>query len=90
MPEVSLFSEDSSAVFDIMAAADNREVPKLLYSRKDAAFALSISIRSLDYLVAAKQLPFRKVGKKILIPHASLVKFSRADHATLSQQTNVT
>lgn len=81
MPEVFNFS----AAVDIMAAADDREVPKLLYSRKDAAFALSISIRSLDYLISNKQLNTRKLGKKIMIPYGELSRFARADHAHLSQ-----
>jgi excisionase family DNA binding protein len=74
-----------SAPVSIMAAADDREISKLLYSRKDAAFALSISIRSLDYLVAAKQLKFRKVGRKILIPASELSRYARADHSCLTQ-----
>lgn len=41
---------------------------------------LSISVRSLDYLVANKQLGTRRLGKKILIPHGELVRFARADH----------
>ncbi len=77
-------------LFDISAAAstDNREVSKLLYSRKDAAFALSISIRSLDYIIAAKELKFRKIGKKILVPAAELARYARMDHANLTQHDN--
>jgi hypothetical protein len=81
MPELFNFS----AVVDIDAAADNREVTKLLYSRRDAAFALSISVRSLDYLIGNKKLSTRKLGKKIMIPHGELVKFARADHSELTK-----
>jgi hypothetical protein len=84
MPEVFNFY-DSSDVLDIQAAADDREVTKMLYSRRDAAFALSISIRSLDYIIAAKQLKFRKIGKKILIPAGELTRYARADHSCLTQ-----
>jgi hypothetical protein len=86
MPEVFNFS----ASVDIMAAADDREVPKLLYSRKDGAFALSISVRSLDYLIANKQLNTRKLGKKIMIPYGELSRFARADHTALTQHPNET
>jgi hypothetical protein len=55
-----------------------------LYSRRDAAFALSISVRSLDYLVAQKRLVFRKIGKRILFAHNELVKFAKADHLELT------
>jgi hypothetical protein len=55
--------------------------PRLLYDRKTASQMLSISIRSLDYLLARKTFQTRKIGKKILITHDSLVRFSRADHS---------
>jgi excisionase family DNA binding protein len=55
-------------------------VEKLLYSRKDAAQALSISIRSLDYLISNGQLPTRRIGKKVLVPAAALRQFARGDH----------
>jgi hypothetical protein len=84
MPEVFSFY-DSSAVLDIQAAADDREVTKMLYSRRDAAFALSISIRSLDYLISNKKLSTRKLGKKIMIPQGELSRFARADHSALTQ-----
>jgi len=31
-------------------------VPRLLYDRKAAAIALSLSVRSIDYLLAKKEL----------------------------------
>jgi excisionase family DNA binding protein len=62
----------------LQAAADDS--PRLLYDRKEAARQLSISVRSLDYLVANRKLSFRRIGKKVLIPYPELVKFSRSDH----------
>jgi hypothetical protein len=53
---------------------------RLLYDRKEAARQLSISVRSLDYLIAGKQLDTRRIGKKVLIPHASLVRYASANH----------
>jgi hypothetical protein len=52
----------------------------MLYSRKDAAHQLSLSVRALDYLIARKALNTRRIGKKVLIPHGELVRFSRQDH----------
>jgi hypothetical protein len=72
-------------VIDLMAAADDRPVAKLLYSRKDAAFALSVSVRSLDYLIANKQLATKKIGKKVMVSHGELVRFARSDHPNLTQ-----
>jgi excisionase family DNA binding protein len=53
---------------------------RLLYDRKEAARQLSISIRSLDYLIAGKKLGTCRIGKKILIPRTELIRFSRCDH----------
>jgi hypothetical protein len=56
------------------------EEHRLLHPRKEAAWLLGISIRSLDYLIANKQLATRKIGGRVLIPHSKLVRFSKADH----------
>ena len=53
---------------------------KLLVGREEAAEMLSISRRSLDYLLAQKQLTFRRIGSRVLIPVSDLRRFSRADH----------
>lgn len=45
-------------------AADDREVPKLLYSRKDGAYALSISLRSLDAILARREIKTTCFGKE--------------------------
>jgi len=41
---------------------------------------LSISVRSLDYLIAGRELETRRIGKKVLIPYGSLSRFSQANH----------
>lgn len=41
---------------------------------------LSISVRSLDYLIAGKHLDTRRMGRKVLIPRASLVRFASGNH----------
>jgi hypothetical protein len=41
---------------------------------------LSVSIRSLDYLIANKQLATRRIGKKVLVPHGELARYARGDH----------
>jgi excisionase family DNA binding protein len=53
---------------------------KLLVSREEAAQLLSISQRALDYLVASKRLPTRRIGGRVLIPVADLRKYARYDH----------
>ncbi len=53
---------------------------KLLVSRKAAAVIVSLSLRKIDGLLASKQLPFRKIGTRTLIPIAALQRFARMDH----------
>jgi hypothetical protein len=58
--------------------------PRLLYDRKAAARMLSISIRSLDYLLQRREFRTRRIGKKVLIPHGELIRYSRGDHFGVS------
>jgi hypothetical protein len=58
----------------------DHNVEKLLYSRRDTAEALSLSIRSVDYLITTRRLPMRRIGGKILIPASAVRRFAREDH----------
>lgn len=71
------------------SAAQNL-VQKLLYSRKEAAYALSISCRSLDLLIASGQLAVRKIGSRIMIPAHTLHEYAATDHDTLTDTVGVT
>ena len=53
---------------------------KFLVSREEAAQLLSISVREIDYLLATRRLPFRKIGGRVLIPVAELRKYAQGDH----------
>lgn len=53
---------------------------RLLYDRREAARQLSISVRGLDYLIAAGKFETRRIGKKVLITHRSLVRFAQGNH----------
>jgi excisionase family DNA binding protein len=57
-----------------------RAEDKLLLSRQEAAALLSISQRSLDYLIANKVLMTRRIGSRVLIPAHDLHRFARVDH----------
>ena len=57
-----------------------RGVEKLLYSRRDAARALSLSVRSIDYVIYTGRIPTRRVGGKILIYVTDIRRFAKADH----------
>lgn len=53
---------------------------RILVGRREAARMLSISQRSLDYLVASKELHPRRIGARVLISVAELKRYARADH----------
>jgi hypothetical protein len=53
---------------------------KLLVRRERAAEMVSLSIRSIDYLLASKQLPFRKIGTSTRIPVSALRRFVQMNH----------
>ena len=57
-------------------------VEKLMYSKTDAALLLSVSVRTIENLIANKELACRKIGKRVLIAHDVLLRFTRADHVT--------
>jgi len=55
-------------------------VEKLLYDRKTAAYVLSISLRALDYKVAAGEIKTRRIGGKVLFTARELKRFAATDH----------
>jgi hypothetical protein len=55
-------------------------VEKLLYSRNDASYALSMSKRSVDYLIAGKKLETRRIGSRRLITAGSIRRFASGNH----------
>ena len=56
------------------------QIEKILYSRRDAAYALSISVRSLDYALARGEFETRRIGRKTLITAGSLKRYAAANH----------
>ena len=53
---------------------------RFLASREEAAQMLSISQRALDYLIATRRLPTRRIGGRVLVPVSELRKYARSDH----------
>ena len=60
------------------------EVPKVLISKREAALALSLSVRTIENLIARKELTVRRVGRRTLVLASSLAAFARRDHASPS------
>lgn len=55
---------------------------KLQYARPEAANLLGISLRTLDRLIAEKQITVRRIGRRVLITHSELSRFIGRDHRT--------
>jgi excisionase family DNA binding protein len=63
-------------------ADSRRPTVKLLLTKKDVAYALSLSLRTVDNLIAAKRLQVRRIGRRVLIPRHALEQFARRDHVS--------
>jgi len=55
---------------------------QMLLSKREAARMLSVSLRTVDNLIACRELPARRVGRRVLIPRRALEEFARRDHPT--------
>jgi excisionase family DNA binding protein len=51
---------------------------QLLYSRKDAAGLLSISVRTLNSLVAGGRIKAKRIGRRTLISRHELDRFVKS------------
>lgn len=54
----------------------------LTLSKVQAAQMLGISLRTIDRLIAMKQLPVRRLGRRVLIPRDGLRNLLSADRPT--------
>jgi excisionase family DNA binding protein len=62
-------------------------IEPLLVSKRDAAQALGVSVRTLEYLVSMKRIIARRVGRRTLIPYRSLQEFARRDTPTIEKSS---
>lgn len=49
-------------------------IPKLLYRRKEAAFALGMSVREIDRLISDRELTTRRYKRCVLIPADDILR----------------
>jgi excisionase family DNA binding protein len=52
---------------------------KLLYNKREAAQSLSISVRTVETMMAQKKIAFRRIGKKVLFERGTLKEIARRD-----------
>jgi len=67
---------------DNQTAVNEPKTGTMALSKQEAARALGISIRTIDRLIALKELPVRRLGRRVLISRVSLESFFRNDHPT--------
>ena len=60
----------------VMEKSSSNYVASILIGRKQSATALGVSLRTLDYLIAQKQLEARRLGRRVLVVRKSLERFA--------------
>lgn len=54
-------------------------VTPLLHTKVEAAAMLNISVRTIDNMIAMKELPVRRIRRRVLIPRTVLLNFAKPD-----------
>lgn len=54
-------------------------IEKLLYTRKEAAMALSLSVGTIDVLIGEGRIRARRIGRLVRIPRQELLRLTRED-----------
>jgi len=60
----------------------NHRPEPVAVSKAEAAEMLGVSLRTVDRLIALKELPVRRLGRRVLIPRNGLHNLLRSDHPT--------
>lgn len=68
------------------APRDNLLEAKLLLTRQDSARLISISLRTLDGLLASGEIASCRIGRRRLIARSELERFARRDHLIPSKK----
>jgi excisionase family DNA binding protein len=58
---------------------------KVLYTKREAAQLLSISVRCLDYLITSHQMPSRRIGRRVLLHRDAIEQFASVDHKSIHE-----
>ena len=58
----------------------------LLLSKYEAARLLGLSIRSLEHLISRKEIPTRRIGRRVLITRSAIESFARAQSSNESSE----
>ncbi len=75
----------SDVLIALPKKASSAPLSKLLYSRKEVAHLLNLSIRSVDLILSAGQMKVRRIGRRLLVPADSVAQYANRDHRFLTQ-----
>jgi len=64
------------------------QIERLAYTKVEAAQALGLSLRTIDNLIAAKELTARRIGRRVVIPATGLQALIRCDRPTSRRGRN--
>jgi predicted DNA-binding transcriptional regulator AlpA len=56
---------------------------QILLSRRDGAQLLGMSLRSIDYAIAQGFIRPRRIGRRVMLPRAELLRFASKDHGQI-------
>ena len=59
---------------------------RLLLSKREAAEALGCSVRTIENMIARKQLASKRLGKRRMVPYGSLAQLSKRDTLVITGQ----
>ncbi len=69
-----------------MMTQEKSTVQPILVPMRRAAELLGVSVRTVQNLITAKELPSRKIGRRRLIPYSALQALARRDSDTTPEQ----
>ena len=61
---------------------------RLLLDKREAAWVIGVSPRTIDALIANRELPVRRIGRRVLVHRNTLEKFAQQNHTTRKNRTH--
>ena len=58
---------------------------RIFHGKRETAANLGISVRTLENLVAMREIKPRRIGRRVLFEVHEIVRFARRDHRTKPQ-----
>ena len=72
-------------IIDTNFMQNNNTIQKLAYTKQEASSLLSISVRTIDNLIAQNELTVRRIGRRVIIPATSIAALLRCDSRTMAK-----